>query len=43
MREIDDMDLLYYLRVLAHEARGGADAPNLTGGGHAYIDDVWPM
>lgn len=43
MQEIDDMDLFYYLRVLAHKACGQMGLRGVDQQGRAYIEDVWPI
>ncbi len=40
MRDIDEMDMLYYLRVRGHEMRKRKNKE--TEKKRAYIDQVWP-
>lgn len=42
MNEIDDMDLIYYLKVLAYGA-GKKDREAAENAPRRFIDEVWPM
>ena len=42
MKDVDEMDMLGYLRLRAWKVQKKIDKKKGKNGGHKFIDEVWP-